>query len=92
MGISSPSSSTPLSGKVRCRVGVCRIMFNQQMEFAAGEPLIGVSATGQTQAAVDIALEFNGRYPHNPLIAITSLEQSRDAAPVTWRSKPKKDI
>jgi uncharacterized phosphosugar-binding protein len=52
-----------------------------EFEFAAGEPLIVVSATGQTQAAVDIALEFNHRYPHNPLIAITSLEQSRDAAP-----------
>jgi uncharacterized phosphosugar-binding protein len=52
-----------------------------EFEFAAGEPLIVVSATGQTQAAVDIALEFNRRYPHNPFIAITSLQQSRDAAP-----------
>jgi uncharacterized phosphosugar-binding protein len=52
-----------------------------EFEFAGGEPLIVVSATGQTQAAVDIALEFNRRYPHNPLIAITSLQQSRDAAP-----------
>jgi len=52
-----------------------------EFEFAAGEPLIVVSATGQTQAAVDIALEFNRRYPQNPLVAITSLEQSRDAAP-----------
>jgi uncharacterized phosphosugar-binding protein len=62
-------------------MGVCRIVFNQQMEFAAGEPLIGVSATGQTQAAVNIAFEFNRRYPHNRPIAITSLDQSRDAAP-----------
>lgn len=52
-----------------------------EFEFAAGEPLIVVSATGQTQAAVDIALEFNRRYPENPLIAIVSLTQSRDAAP-----------
>jgi uncharacterized phosphosugar-binding protein len=52
-----------------------------EFEFAADEPLIVVSATGQTQAAVDMALEFNRRYPRNPLVAITSLEQSREAAP-----------
>jgi uncharacterized phosphosugar-binding protein len=52
-----------------------------EFEFAANEPLVVVSATGQTQAAVDIALEFNRRYPHNPLVAITSLVQSRDATP-----------
>lgn len=52
-----------------------------EFEFAANEPLIVVSATGQTQAAVDIALEFNRRYPDNPLIAIVSLQQSREGAP-----------
>lgn len=52
-----------------------------EFEFAANEPLIVVSATGQTEGAVDIALEFNRRYPHNPLIAITSLEQSSKAVP-----------
>jgi uncharacterized phosphosugar-binding protein len=52
-----------------------------EFEFALGEPLVVVSATGQTQAAVDIAIEFNRRYPDNPLIAITSLQQSRDAPP-----------
>lgn len=52
-----------------------------EFEFAAGEPLVVVSATGQTQAAVDIAIEFNRRYPHNPLVAITSLQQSREALP-----------
>lgn len=50
-----------------------------EFELAANEPLIVVSATGQTPAAVDIALEFNRRYPHNPLVAITSLKQSRTA-------------
>jgi uncharacterized phosphosugar-binding protein len=40
-----------------------------------------ISATGQTQAAVDIALEWLRRYPENPLIAICSLEQSRTAPP-----------
>jgi uncharacterized phosphosugar-binding protein len=52
-----------------------------EFEFAADEPLVVVSATGQTQAAVDIALEFNRRYPHNPLVAIASLRQSREGAP-----------
>jgi uncharacterized phosphosugar-binding protein len=51
-----------------------------EFEFSAEEPLVVVSATGQTQAAVDIALEFNRRYPSNPIIAITSLQQSREAA------------
>lgn len=61
MGIPSPSFSTTLSSKVRCRMGVCQIVSNQQMEFAAGEPLIGVSATGQTRAAVNITFEVNRR-------------------------------
>jgi uncharacterized phosphosugar-binding protein len=52
-----------------------------EFEFAAQEPLVVVSATGQTQAAVDIAIEFNRRYPDNPLIAIVSLQQSREAPP-----------
>jgi len=52
-----------------------------EFEFSASEPLVVVSATGQTQAAVDIALEFNRRYPNNPLIAITSLQQSREGTP-----------
>jgi uncharacterized phosphosugar-binding protein len=52
-----------------------------EFEFASNEPLVVVSATGQTQAAVDIAIEFNRRYPNNPLIAITSLQQSREAPP-----------
>jgi len=52
-----------------------------EYEFSVGEPLIVISATGQTQAAVDIALEFNRRYPDNPLICITSLQQSRQAPP-----------
>lgn len=52
-----------------------------EYDFAAGEPLIVVSATGQTQAAVDIAIAFIQRYPDNPIIAICSLEQSRTAPP-----------
>ncbi len=52
-----------------------------EFDFAAGEPLIVVSATGQTQAAVDIAVEFNRRYPENPLVAIASKIQAATAAP-----------
>lgn len=52
-----------------------------EFEFGPDEPLVVVSATGQTQAAVDIAIEFNRRYPHNPIVAITSLQQSRQAPP-----------
>lgn len=48
---------------------------------AAGEPLIVVSATGQTQAAVDTALEWIRRYPDNPLVCICSLAQARDSKP-----------
>jgi uncharacterized phosphosugar-binding protein len=52
-----------------------------EFEFGAKEPLIVVSATGQTQAAVDIALEFNRRYPHNPLVVIASKLQASSAPP-----------
>lgn len=45
------------------------------------EPLIVVSATGQTQAAVDTALEWSKRYPDNPLICICSEEQARESKP-----------
>ena len=43
------------------------------------EPLVVISATGQTQAAVDIALEFSRRYPENPLVVIASLTQASQA-------------
>ena len=44
-------------------------------------PLVVISATGQTAAAVDIALEFIRRYPSNPLIVIASLTQASQAQP-----------
>jgi uncharacterized phosphosugar-binding protein len=52
-----------------------------EVDVAPGEPLVVISATGQTQAAVDIALEFTRRYPENPLIAIASEQQAREGAP-----------
>lgn len=53
------------------------------MEFdvAPGEPLLAISATGQTQAAVDMALAWSKRYPENPLIVLCSIEQSEKGAP-----------
>lgn len=56
-------------------------MLLDEFEFAAEEPLVVVSATGQTQAAVDIALEFSRRYPDNPLIAICSRVQAQESTP-----------
>jgi len=48
---------------------------------APGEPLLVVTATGTTPAAVDAALEFQKRFPSNPLIALACAKQSREAAP-----------
>jgi len=53
----------------------------EEFEVGPGEPLVVISATGQTQAAVDIALAWNRRYPDNPLVAICSLEQASKAPP-----------
>jgi uncharacterized phosphosugar-binding protein len=47
-----------------------------EIEIALHAPLVVISATGQTQAAVDIALEFSRRYPENPLVVIASLTQA----------------
>lgn len=60
--------------------GLGKVLLSE-FDVAADEPLVVVSATGQTQAAVDIAIEFSQRYPDNPVIAICSLEQSRQAPP-----------
>lgn len=52
-----------------------------EITVRANEPMIVVSATGQTHAAVDLALAFMKRYPENPLICICSEAQSRESAP-----------
>jgi len=76
-------------------VGVNGLRPNQRMEQVEGlaaklldevavardEPLWVITATGTTAAAVDMAIEFNRRYPDNPLIALASAEQSRTATP-----------
>lgn len=76
-------------------VGVNGIRVNQEVERVEGlgevmlneydigphDAMLVISATGTTAAAVDMALAFNRRYPHHPLIALCSLEQARDARP-----------
>ena len=52
-----------------------------EVDIGAHDVFIAISATGQTQAAVDFAIEVSKRYPNNPLICIASLEQASQAAP-----------
>ena len=52
-----------------------------EIDFGPKDVFVAISATGTTAAAVDIALAFNQRYPELPLVALTSLVQSRDATP-----------
>ncbi len=51
-----------------------------EYEVGPGEPLLVITATGTTQAAVDIAREWVRRYPDNPLIGLCSRAQSSQAA------------
>lgn len=52
-----------------------------EVSIQPGEPLVVVSATGQTQAAVDMALAFIHRYPDHPLVVIASRKQASQAPP-----------
>jgi uncharacterized phosphosugar-binding protein len=52
-----------------------------EYDIAPGEPLLAVSATGQTTAAVDIALAWRRLHPRNPLVLLCSREQARQGAP-----------
>lgn len=52
-----------------------------EVDVGAKEPLLVVTATGTTPAAVDAALEFNRRFPSHPLIALACAEQSQKATP-----------
>ena len=52
-----------------------------EYDIAPGEPLVVITATGTTAAAVDIAREWVRRYPENPIIGLCSREQSTKAAP-----------
>lgn len=52
-----------------------------EIDFGPRDVMVFISATGQTQAAVDTAVEFNRRYPDLPIVAIVSEEQSRTSKP-----------
>lgn len=51
-----------------------------EFDIGPGEPLLVITATGTTQAAVDIACEWVRRYPDNPLVGLCSKAQSTQAA------------
>jgi uncharacterized phosphosugar-binding protein len=50
-----------------------------EFDIAPGEPLIVITATGTTTAAVDMALAWVERYPNHPIIGICSKAQSESA-------------
>jgi uncharacterized phosphosugar-binding protein len=52
-----------------------------EVDIGAHDVFIAISATVQTQAAVDFAREVSLRYPNHPLVCIASLEQASQAAP-----------
>ena len=56
-------------------------MLLNEVDFGPKDVLLVITATGTTAAAVDIALEFNKRYPELPLVGIASSEQSQEAPP-----------
>jgi uncharacterized phosphosugar-binding protein len=53
----------------------------QEADIGQHDVLMVISATGQTQAAVDFALESSRQYPDNPLVCMASLEQASQAPP-----------
>lgn len=50
-----------------------------EIDFGPNDVMLIVTATGTTAAAVDIALEFNNRYPSLPIVALSCIEQSKNA-------------
>jgi uncharacterized phosphosugar-binding protein len=52
-----------------------------EIEVGPHDVFVTISATGQTQAAVDFALEVSMRYPEHPLVCLASKEQASTAAP-----------
>jgi len=52
-----------------------------EVDIGPRDVFVVISATGQTQAAVDFALEASRRYPNHPLVCIASKEQASQAAP-----------
>jgi uncharacterized phosphosugar-binding protein len=52
-----------------------------EVDIGPHDVFVVISATGQTQAAVDFALAVARRYPAQPLVCIASQEQASAAAP-----------
>ena len=76
-------------------VGADSLRLNQAIEKVEGlgavlldeydigrhDVFVAISATGQTQAAADFALEVSRRYPDHPLVCFASKKQASQAAP-----------
>ena len=60
--------------------GLGAVMLDE-VEIGPHDAFVAISATGQTQAAVDFAIEVSRRYPRHPLVCIASREQASQAAP-----------
>lgn len=63
----------------RCE-GIAAAMLDE-VRVGPGEPLLVVTATGQTPAAVDMASEWVRRFPRHPIVGLCCVEQSRRAPP-----------
>lgn len=50
-----------------------------EIDFGPKDVMLVITATGTTAAAVDIAIEFNKRYPELALVGIASEKQSQEA-------------
>ncbi len=57
------------------------VVLLDEMAIGAKDVFVVISATGQTQAAVDFALTVSERYPNNPLVVLASITQSQQAEP-----------
>ncbi len=52
-----------------------------EVDVGPNEPMLAISATGQTAAAVDAALAWRQMHPNNPLVLLCCREQARQGAP-----------
>mgnify|MGYP003664688999 CR=1 FL=1 len=73
------------SNGIRVNQGIERyegISANILDEYDVGpkDVMVVITATGTTPAAVDMAIEFNKRYPNNPIVGIASKVQSVKSA------------
>jgi len=74
------SDSLRLNQAIEKVEGLGAILLDE-VEIGPHDVIVAISATGQTQAAVDFALEASRRYPEHPLVCFASREQASQAAP-----------